>query len=194
MKFNSFIIIGFILYFTLTNLSLAKINTNIVVKIGNEIVTNYEIKNKILRTIVLSDQKINQVNINKFKKSSLDALILLKLKKIELLKYDINVSSQRVDNYLRTISPLDIKELKNIFKQNSIDFELLLDEIQTELNWKRFIYEKYSKIINVEDNMIEREFNEKIQSQNQINQFEIYQLAIKKVNDESFSKNIIKVQ
>ena len=37
----------------------ANIKNNIVLKIENEIVTNYEIKNKIISTLVLSNQEIN---------------------------------------------------------------------------------------------------------------------------------------
>ena len=45
------------------------IKNNIVLKVENEIVTNYEIKNKIISTLVLSNQEINQKNIDSLKTS-----------------------------------------------------------------------------------------------------------------------------
>ena len=45
----------------------AKFKNNIIVKIENEIITNFEIKNKILSTLILSNQEINQKNINSIK-------------------------------------------------------------------------------------------------------------------------------
>ena len=37
-----------------------KIENKIILKIENEIITNYEIKNKILRSLVLSGQEIHK--------------------------------------------------------------------------------------------------------------------------------------
>ena len=59
----------------------AKIKNNIILKVENEIITNYDIKNKILRTLILSGQEINQKNINFLKEQSLNDLIFQKLKK-----------------------------------------------------------------------------------------------------------------
>ena len=82
-----FITTSFILIFLFFNNSAnAKFQNNIVVKIENEIITNFEIKNKILSTLVLSNQEINQKNINNIKSKSLDSLTQLTLKKIELSK------------------------------------------------------------------------------------------------------------
>ena len=55
--------------------SYSKISNNIIAKIGNKIITDYEVKNKILTTLVLSNEQINQENINKLKKQSLDSLV-----------------------------------------------------------------------------------------------------------------------
>ena len=39
------------------------ISSKIIVKVENEIITNYDLKNKILTTLVLSGQEINQKNV-----------------------------------------------------------------------------------------------------------------------------------
>ena len=78
-------VIKVILTIILINFSLnvsAKIQNKIILKVENEIITNYEIKNKILRSLVLSDQEITQDNINKFKNQALDTLVQLKIKKL----------------------------------------------------------------------------------------------------------------
>ena len=63
----------------------AKIENKIILKIENEIITNYEVKNKILTTLFLAGDPINQENINKLKKKSLESLIQVKIKKLELV-------------------------------------------------------------------------------------------------------------
>ena len=75
LKFLPFLIINFYL---MTDLSA---NNKIVAKIENEIITNFDIENKILITLLLNKEEINQKNINKIKKISLDSLVDNRLKK-----------------------------------------------------------------------------------------------------------------
>ena len=74
----------FIIYLLLisnTSNTFAKAQSNIVVKVENEIITNYDIKNKILSSLFLANLPINQENINKIKKNALESCIQNKLKK-----------------------------------------------------------------------------------------------------------------
>ena len=98
-------------YFFSNNL-LANINSNIVLKVENEIITNYDVKNKIISSLILSNNDINQENINKTKKQALDSLIQFKLKKIELEKYNLTYDKANITNYLMAISQNDIAGLK----------------------------------------------------------------------------------
>ena len=82
MKIKYITISIILLFLFLNESSNAKFKNNIIVKIENEIITNFEIKNKILSTLILSNQEINQKNINNIKSKALDSLIQLKLKKI----------------------------------------------------------------------------------------------------------------
>ena len=56
MKFRLIFYLLFILIF-FPQILFSKSSSNIILKIGNEIVTNYEVKNKILTTLVLSGQE-----------------------------------------------------------------------------------------------------------------------------------------
>ena len=81
--------------------SFSTTSNKIIIKVGNKIITNYELKNKILTTLVLSNQNINQKNIEKKKKKSIDSLIQKKIKQIELDKYKYEIDQTRVNNYLK---------------------------------------------------------------------------------------------
>ena len=134
----------------------AKIENKIIIKVENEIITNYEIKNKILVTLFLAGEKINQDNIDKLKKQSLDALIQLKLKKIELEKYQIKTNYNQVNNYLNSISSNDINGLKKSFKDNNLDYKLFINEVETSLMWQEMIYKIYSKKLRLMKKMLIR--------------------------------------
>ena len=57
----------FLLLFSIFNPLNANISNNIVIKIENEIITNFEIRNKILSSLMIRNEELNQENINKVK-------------------------------------------------------------------------------------------------------------------------------
>ena len=63
MRYNKIIFIV-IISFTYLSKSVASVENNIILKVENQIITNFEIKNKIISTLILGNQEINQVNIN----------------------------------------------------------------------------------------------------------------------------------
>ena len=93
-----------------TNL-LSSIENKIVLKVENQIITNFEIKNKILTLLVLAGEEINQNNINKLKKDVLNTLIDTKIKKIEVSKYKIKKDTVKIESYISSIYT-DIPSLK----------------------------------------------------------------------------------
>ena len=72
-----FYITIFLFFLLLTKFAFSKMQNKIVMKVENEIITNYEIKNKILISLILAKDEINQTNINRLKDQALDSLILL---------------------------------------------------------------------------------------------------------------------
>ena len=62
------------------NYSNATISTKIVANVGNEIITSYELKNKIRIILLLSGQELSQNNVDK-KNLSMTSLINYKIKK-----------------------------------------------------------------------------------------------------------------
>ena len=49
------------------NISFASIQNKILVNVGNQIITSYELKNKVKTILILSNKELNQDNINKTK-------------------------------------------------------------------------------------------------------------------------------
>ena len=81
------------------------------------------------------------------KKVVLNQLINLKLKKIELNKFEIQKDKNRINNYLNSISQNNIEDFKIKFKKNNLSFDLFVEEIDTEFRWQKLIYSIYSKKI-----------------------------------------------
>ena len=114
---NKSIFFILVINFCFFNSLQANVNNKIIVKVGNEIITNFELKNKILTNIFLSGKEVNQANIDSLKRVVLNQLINLKLKKIELNKFEIQKDKNRINNYLNSISQNNIEDFKIKFKK-----------------------------------------------------------------------------
>ena len=77
-----------IFFFLLISQTLS-IENKIIVKLDNQIITSLELKNKIRTNLILSNQEINQKNIDKVKSIALNALINFKIKEFEIKKYGV---------------------------------------------------------------------------------------------------------
>ena len=189
-------IIFLIYFFLLVNSSHSLVNaqSNIVVKVENEIITNYDIKNKILSSLYLANQPINQENINKVKENALNSCIQNKLKKIELSRFDIKNDSKQVSNYIRSITSRDMEYLKKEFNKNEIDFDLFLDEVETQVKWQKLIFNIYSKKINLNEELIDKEISKIMKESLMLKEFKLAEIEIPKNNNEIDKNNIIQIK
>ncbi|MDC0943021.1 peptidylprolyl isomerase [Pelagibacteraceae bacterium] len=179
-----------IIFLNSTTILVAQIDSKIVIKVENKIITNFDVKNKILSSLIVSNQDINQENINKYKKVILNLMIDLQLKKIEVNKYNIKVDNNKITTYLKTISP-NIQILKKKFIENDLDFEIYVNEISTELKWQELILQLYSKKINIDDKNINSEIDELVKKESFIEEYKISKLEIPSNNNDQKDKTII---
>ena len=174
----------FLLIINFSNSSFAKIKNNIIVFVENEIITNYDLKNKILTTLVLAGEEINQNNIDNLKRPSLEKLVNLAVKRNELKEQNFKDEKKKVNIYLNQISSNNIDALKQKFKTNGIDFNLYFEEVKTELNWQELIYKKFKNKINYDDKAIDDEVNSIILNQSRIDEFNLSEIEIEIENNE----------
>ena len=185
IKFFTFILINF--YF----INDSSASNRIVAKIENEIITNFDIENKILITLLLNKEEINQENIDKIKKVSLESLINNRLKKIEKSKYSVESDTKQINVYLNSILSNDIENFKKVLDNNGLDFQLFYNEIDTQLKWQKFIYDIYSKKIKIDEKAVLAEINEIKNKGSDLEEFNISEIEIA-LNNNDEDKNIIK--
>ena len=171
----------------------AQINNKIILKIENEIVTAFEVKNKILSSLIISNEEINQTNINKYKEKILDSLIENRLKKIEVTRYEIKENNNKINAYLNSITN-DIPDLKKKFLNYDMDFQIFIDEISTEIKWRELIYKIYSKKIDIDDNNIKKEIENFLKKESDLEEFKISEIEVKIKENENFKEKISEVK
>ena len=145
----------------------SQINNNIVVKVGDLLISSVDVQNQIITNLVINKKEINQVNIDNVKNFALKILVNKLIKKTEINKFQItNYNKKDLYDYIDKIAKdLDTNRngLKKIFKENNINYDLLVGNHEIELLWNTLIYSVYSKQININIIAIENEI-EKIKS------------------------------
>ena len=194
MKLIKFIIYKiFIISFFISPLP-ASNNLKIITKVGNEIITSYELENKIKTTLFLAGEELNQSNISKIKNLSLRTLINNRLKKEEIKKYKYNKNNERrILNYLENLAKkfnLPVKDLNNFFNNNGLEFNLFLEEIKTEFQWQSLIYQIYGKKINIEDKEVANELNKVILDQKLIIEYNLSEIETKVLKENELEEII----
>jgi len=190
-KILKIIFILFFLNFLEISTSFSSMKNNIIAKVGNEIITLIELENKINTTLVLTNQEINQKNINNIKNLSLKKLIDIKIKQSETKNYNIKIDELAIKSHMQRISKqlnLEPNSLEEFFESNRISYDQYKEEIQIEFLWQRLIAEIYSSKINITEDQIKKEINEFSSNNKKIIEFKLAELEVSYDND---SKNEI---
>ena len=179
------------------NISFASIQNKILVNIGNQIITSYELKNRVKTTLVLNNKELNQENIDRAKSKALNLLINFKLKKEEIIKYKITFNNNAVLNHLNNIASnynTDKNGLKAIFENNDLSYELFLDGIKTEFAWQQLIFNFHRDKIKINEKEIDEELNEIITKQKQAEEYNLAEIEIILENNFNDKKKIEEIK
>lgn len=175
--------------------SLSAVNTKIIAKVGTNIITSYELENKIKTILFLSKKEITQENINQVNKRALRELVNMKLKNDEIAKYKININDERVDSHINNIfyeQQLNKKELQKMMTENDISFNLYYEDMRTNLSWQNLIYELNKEKLNIDEIQILRELNEIVSKKRNIVEYELAEITIDTLNNFQKQNEIIK--
>ena len=82
--------------------------------------------------------------------------------------------------------------LKKEFNKNEIDFDLFLDEVETQVKWQKLIFNIYSKKINLNEELIDKEISKIMKESLMLKEFKLAEIEIPKNNNEIDKNNIIR--
>ena len=153
-----FLIILTSFFFSLISFSYSEINLKIIMKINNQIITNYDLEREAKYLLALNPRlkEIDKKNLMDIAKRS---LIKEKIRKEEIMKYKtLNQESSEIETVLSNlISNLNFEnqeQLKEYFKNFDISIDDLKEKIEIENEWKNLIYAKYSNSIKIDKVML----------------------------------------
>jgi len=162
----------------------SKINTKIIVKVGNKIITSIDIQNEIVTSLLLKKLVLTQENINNSKNYAIKNLINKNIKEIEINKYEVQEYNEvDLKNYIINVAEIfntNTAGLKQVFKSAGVSYDVFIEKYKTELIWNTLIYQKYKNQININAIEVETEI-EKLRKDNN-------EITIKKIKKEILQK------
>ena len=113
------------------------------------------------------------------------------------IKSDNNI---QINNHLKSLSSkykTNIDGMKKIFKNNNLDFELYVNEIETEFNWQKLIFSTFRDKITLDKNEIDNELNDLLETKSNLQEYELSEIEInEKLKNKDYHKSwasIIKI-
>ena len=166
--------------FSLIQSSVKAAEAKIILKVNNSIITNKDIENEINYLIAFNEElsSLESKDLNNIGKNSLLREII---KKDELEKYyDLDEESKQLskivrDFYLR-INLENEEQFKLFLKNKNVNYDSFKKKIGIEVLWNRFIYEKYNKLLDIDESLIKEKLDKKIKLKNEIDSFFISEL------------------
>ena len=176
----------------------AEISNNIVVMVGDEMITSYDLEQEKLYLSL-----INQININSLNKKQLDDMAKdslirekVKLNIINLqegLVIDDNFININIKQIYERLGLNSFDELKYLINKNNLNYEEFVNKILIELKWNQIIYTLFSNKIQIDKDKIDKKIR-LILNENEEEEFLISEIFLIGKNKKELNDKIIKVQ
>ena len=136
--------------------SISALETKIIYKIENEIVTNIDIKNEFRYLIALNNQ-LKELDKEKVFNIAKESIIREKVKKIELsknflsLEIDKKYTAALLENLYINLNFKSIEEFKGYLEQYNLDLADIEKKLIIEALWNELIITTYSSKIEIDE-------------------------------------------
>ena len=164
--FKSIIILSILL---LTS-SKAELTNKIIISVGNEIITNYDLAMEKKYLSVITVGQFKNLDDKKSRKIAIDSLIKDKIKISALAYYDniiitdATINSQIVHSS-QNIGFRSIEDFQTYLKYEEYDFNEFKKKILLELKWNQLVYQFYMNQIIIDKEKIDKKLKTLISEQ-----------------------------
>ncbi len=139
----------------------------LIVSVESEIITTYDLSQRIqlaLKSLNLEDSINNRDTV---RERVLELLILEKIKKLEAVKNNLDHTDEELIEFASVIYNFpksDFKNFKSFLGEEGIDIDVLMEQISSELLWKKYLQKIVSSKIRISDQEIQKSFDQRTQN------------------------------
>ncbi len=171
-KFRLIIISGIlILFFNHSVLFADEKNYKIIKLVNDQVITNYDLEQRIKLYATLNNLNLNDGNIDKLANDLLLLMVEEKLQLGQIDEYKISISEAEIDDYIQRAylgEENDINDLIELLNQNNIDFKILKSLVQIRLGWNELAGRLYYRTSEInEDDLVSAMQNDSSLSEEQ---------------------------
>ena len=198
--FLKFIFLIFIFYhygfFKFQTKSIEKFE-GLIVSVNSNVLTTYDLSERIKLALKALDLEDNISNRDNVREKVLELLIIEKIKKSEAAKENISHTKDELIDFASLLYNFPREQFEEfklfINEENSIDVDILMEQLSAELMWKKLLQKKFSSKIIISQQEIEKILNDekKKQGKYEYNFTEVF-FENKTNNDWSESKKKLK--
>ena len=172
--------------------------TNIVIKVNNEIITNIDIENEI-RYLVALNNELKETSEEILKNLAKQSVIKEKIKKREVSKYfKFNSSQELLDTVIKSYyTKLGIASLENFkiyLQEYDLELDIVKNKIEIELLWNQLIGRQYQDQIIINKKDLENKVEKYLKENELTKEFNLSEIVFQIKNDNEIieKKNLIK--
>ncbi len=164
--------------------SFASIEDKILAKIGNEIVTNYDVINEINTILALTNKTANKDEFGKLQNIAFLSIKKRLIKKSEIKRYKITKYNKvDVNNYILGLEKnLGLIQqnisLKDHFKRYGANYDIYFEGVIVNFKWNSLIYSLYRKQLDVDEELIKSELKKQIQDEKKIEEYNLSEIVL----------------
>jgi len=180
--------------FLLTS-SNAELNNKVIISVGDEIITNYDLDKEINYLNVITVGQIKELDDQESKKIAIDSLIKDKIKITALSNYNnIIIKDELLNNQIittsRNIGFGNFEGFTAFLKFQEYELDEFKKKILLELKWNQLVYQFYKNQIVIDKEKIDKELKTLVAEQKINEEYLVYEIfiensAIKELNKES---------
>ena len=151
------IIFVFLLFITTIASEAEEKSNRIEVLVNENIITKYDIIQRLKINSILSRFEINEENYNQLLSAVVDEMVVEKLKIKKIEEYNVNFDKEEFANHEEIfLSNNNYKkeDLKELFSINNINYSYLRDILEIDIKWQKLIYGLYLRVSSVTEQEI----------------------------------------
>ena len=178
--------------------SKAELTNKIIISVGNEMITNYDLAREIKYLSVITVGQVKNLDDQESRKIAIDSLIKDKIKNSALANYDnIIIKDELINNQIvqstQNIGFKSMEDFKLYLKFEKYEFDEFKKKILLELKWNQLVYQFYKNQIVIDKKKIDKKLKTLIAEQKKTEEYLVYEIfiedaLIKELNKESDEK------
>ncbi len=175
--------------------SKAELTNKVIISVGDEIITNYDLDREIKYLNVITVGRIGELDNQESKKIAIDSLIKDKIKITALSGHDnIIIKDELLNNQIvrssRNIGFKSIDDFKAYLNYAEYELDEFKKKILLELKWNQLVYQFYKNQIIIDKEKIDKKLKTSIAEQKKNVEYLMYEIfiensAIKKLDEEN---------